>query len=31
VTVGDLEYGFEITSSSGGLDFASKNFAVTVQ
>ena len=31
VTVGDLQYGFEITSSSGGLDFASKNFAVTVQ
>lgn len=30
-TVGDLQYGFEITSSSGGMNFASKNFAVTVQ
>jgi zinc protease len=30
VTVGDVQYGFEITSSSGGLNFADKNFAVTV-
>jgi zinc protease len=27
--VGDVQYGFEITSSSGGMDFASRNFSVT--
>jgi xyloglucan-specific endo-beta-1,4-glucanase len=31
VTVGDLQYGFEITSSSGGLNYSAQNFAVTVQ
>ncbi|MPW22630.1 conserved exported hypothetical protein [Paraburkholderia piptadeniae] len=31
VMIGDLQYGFEITSSSGGLSFASKNFAVTAE
>jgi xyloglucan-specific endo-beta-1,4-glucanase len=31
VTVGDLQFGFEITSSSGGLNYAARNFAVTVQ
>ena len=31
LVVGDVQYGFEITSSSGGLNYASKNFAVTVQ
>jgi xyloglucan-specific endo-beta-1,4-glucanase len=31
LTVGDLQYGFEITSASGGLNFAAKNFAVTLK
>ncbi|PMS31240.1 glycosyl hydrolase family 12 [Trinickia symbiotica] len=31
VMIGDLQYGFEITSSSGGLGFASKEFAVTAE
>jgi hypothetical protein len=29
VTVGDVQYGFEITSSSGGMDFASPNSSGT--
>lgn len=29
VTVGDVQYGFEITSTSGAQDFAAKNFSVT--
>jgi hypothetical protein len=29
VTLGDVQYGFEITSSSGGMDFAARNFSVT--
>lgn len=31
VTVGDVQYGFEITSSSGGLNFNVSNYAVTVK
>ncbi len=31
VVLGDVEYGFEITSSPGGLSFASKNFSVTAE
>jgi len=31
LTVGDVQYGFEITSSSGGLNYVAKNFAVTVK
>lgn len=30
VTMGDLQYGFEITSSSGGLNYGAKNFSVTL-
>lgn len=30
VAVGEVQYGFEITSSSGGMNFSDKNFAVTV-
>lgn len=29
VTVGQVQYGFEITSSSGGMNFGSRNFSVT--
>jgi xyloglucan-specific endo-beta-1,4-glucanase len=29
ITVGEVQYGFEITSSAGGMDFASRNFSVT--
>ena len=29
VTVGDVQYGFEITSSAGGMNFGSRNFSVT--
>jgi xyloglucan-specific endo-beta-1,4-glucanase len=29
VTMGQVQYGFEITSSSGGMDFRSQNFSVT--
>ncbi|WP_425440434.1 glycoside hydrolase family 12 protein [Prauserella shujinwangii] len=29
VTVGDVQFGFEITSSSGGLDFVSNSYSVT--
>ncbi|MGF6735667.1 xyloglucan-specific endo-beta-1,4-glucanase [Paraburkholderia youngii] len=29
--IGDLQYGFEITSSRGNLSFASKNFTVTAK
>jgi hypothetical protein len=29
VTVGDVQYGFEITSSSGGMNFGAQNFSVT--
>ncbi len=29
VTLGDVQYGFEITSSSGGMDFGARNFSVT--
>jgi Glycosyl hydrolase family 12 len=29
VTLGDVEFGFEITSSSGGLDFNCNNFSVS--
>jgi hypothetical protein len=29
VTVGDVQYGFEITSSPGGMDFGARNFSVT--
>ncbi|MEM5389934.1 glycosyl hydrolase [Paraburkholderia phymatum] len=31
VMIGELQYGFEITSSPGGLSFASKNFTVTAE
>lgn len=31
VTVGDVQYGFEITSSSGGMNFYARNFALSVQ
>ncbi|RWA45908.1 glycosyl hydrolase [Cupriavidus sp. UYMSc13B] len=31
VVIGKVEYGFEITSSVGGLSFVSKNFAVTAE
>ncbi|MBP0625337.1 GH12 family glycosyl hydrolase domain-containing protein [Cupriavidus consociatus] len=31
VMIGDLQYGFEITSSSGGLNFASKDFVVAAE
>lgn len=29
VTVGEVQFGFEITSSSGGLDFASNSYSVS--
>ena len=29
ITVGDVQYGFEITSSSGGMNFGARNFSVT--
>ncbi|WP_082404028.1 glycoside hydrolase family 12 protein [Saccharothrix sp. NRRL B-16348] len=29
VTVGDVQFGFEITSASGGMDFMSNNFSIT--
>ena len=29
VTVGDVQFGFEITSSSGGMDFRSNSFSIT--
>jgi hypothetical protein len=29
VTVGDVQFGYEITSSSGGLSFTTNNFNVT--
>jgi hypothetical protein len=29
VTVGDVQFGFEITSSSGGMNFGAQNFTVT--
>jgi hypothetical protein len=29
VTVGEVQFGFEITSSNGGLDFASNSYSVT--
>ncbi|MFD0204098.1 MULTISPECIES: glycoside hydrolase family 12 protein [Saccharothrix] len=29
VTVGDVQFGFEITSSSGGMDFVSNSFSIT--
>ncbi|MFI9009654.1 hypothetical protein ACIGNX_20730 [Actinosynnema sp. NPDC053489] len=29
VTVGEVQFGFEITSSSGGLNFASNSFSIT--
>lgn len=29
IMVGDVQYGFEITSSAGGMDFAARNFSVT--
>ena len=28
-TIGDVQFGFEITSSSGGLDFATNNLTVS--
>jgi zinc protease len=31
LVVGDVQYGFEITSSSGGMNFGSKNFSVTAR
>lgn len=31
LTVGEVQYGFEITSSAGGRNFGSKSFAVTVK
>jgi zinc protease len=31
LTVGEAQYGFEITSSSGGMNFAARKFAVTVK
>jgi xyloglucan-specific endo-beta-1,4-glucanase len=31
LVVGDVQYGFEITSSSGGMNFGSRNFSVTVR
>ncbi|MEM5426582.1 GH12 family glycosyl hydrolase domain-containing protein [Paraburkholderia ferrariae] len=31
VVLGEVQYGFEITSSPSGLSFASKNFAVTTE
>lgn len=31
LTVGDVQYGFEITSSAGGMDFRSQNFSVSVK
>ncbi|SPK77711.1 putative glycosyl hydrolase exported protein (plasmid) [Cupriavidus taiwanensis] len=31
VVVGEIQYGFEITSSVGGLSFVSKNFTVTAE
>ncbi|WP_425435483.1 GH12 family glycosyl hydrolase domain-containing protein [Paraburkholderia ribeironis] len=31
VMISDVQYGFEITSSSGGLSFAAKNFAITAE
>jgi hypothetical protein len=29
ITVGDVQYGFEITSSAGGMNFGARNFSVT--
>ncbi|NUT46528.1 MAG: hypothetical protein HOV94_04285 [Saccharothrix sp.] len=29
VTVGDVQFGFEITSSAGGMDFVSNSFSIT--
>ena len=29
VTVGDVQFGFEITSSAGGMNFGARNFTVT--
>ncbi|WP_158839897.1 glycoside hydrolase family 12 protein [Saccharothrix deserti] len=29
VTVGDVQFGFEITSASGGMDFVSNSFSIT--
>jgi xyloglucan-specific endo-beta-1,4-glucanase len=31
LAVGDVQYGFEITSSSGGMNFGSSNFTVTAR
>jgi zinc protease len=31
LVVGDVQYGFEITSSAGGMNFGAKNFSVTVK
>jgi hypothetical protein len=28
-TIGDVQFGFEITSSSGGLDFTTNNLTVS--
>jgi hypothetical protein len=29
VTLGEVQFGFEITSSSGGMDFASNSYSVS--
>ncbi len=29
VTLGDVQFGYEITSSSGGMDFRTNSFSVT--
>lgn len=31
ITLGNVQYGFEITSSAGGMDFGCKNFSVSYQ
>jgi len=31
VTVGQVQFGYEITSASGGLDYHTKNFSVTAK
>lgn len=31
LVVGEVQYGFEITSSAGGMNFGAKNFSVTVK
>ena len=31
LAVGDVQYGFEITSSSGGLNYSSANFTVSAK